>query len=144
VERIGPRRSVRCDHQRAHRQAVRGHAGFAGGGEMKVQMKEIFFPDIFVANSKIVPLDEEVPKSALGYRIVERTEEQSEDGELIHGKWKQVGNQVVFGKILTLKDVEPSSILHDNMVSNGWEKVVRTTRGMVINFTKDMEVVERV
>ena len=110
---------------------------------MKVEMKEIFFPDIFVANSKIVPINEEVPKSALGYRIIERTEERTGYGEIIHGEWKQVGNQIIFGKILTLSDVDKSSILHDNMVCNGWEKVIKTTRGMIINFTKDMEVVDR-
>jgi len=110
---------------------------------MKVQMREVFYAGFMCSDSERIPMNESVPSGCFAHRVVEREELISESGEVLKGVWIQVGKEVVYGKILTLNDVAVDTILHCNMVSNGWDKVVRTDRGTTILYSEDMEVISR-
>ena len=110
---------------------------------MKVQMRELFYRGFMISDSRRTPIEDEIPKDCYGYRIIERTEMKGDDGEFLTGEWKQVGKQVIFGKVLTVAEVLAGSILYDNMVTNGWDRVVRTRSGNVILFSNDMDVMEQ-
>jgi len=108
---------------------------------LKEVMREIFYNGIFCSDTEKISMDEPIPKHCYGYRTIERQFIDTKS-EKLYGKWKQVGNQIIFGRILTLADVSKGSILYENMVSNNWDKVVKTCSGNVIIYTKDMEIKE--
>ena len=108
---------------------------------MKETMREVFYPGFIVMDSNRIPMSDPIPKNCDTYRTVERSV-TTIDGESLYGEWKQVGKEIVFGKILTINDVDRYSILYQNMIDNGWDKVVKTKRGTTLVFKDNMEVRE--
>lgn len=98
---------------------------------------EKIYPGIIVSESSTEECPDRNPDSVVvdermdGFRFFDREVTDGETGELF-GKRHNESPWYYFGTVKTLEEIaveQPDSVLHRNMVNNGYDRVVETRHG---------------